>query len=106
MSDRPSIEKDINDIKKTLGQIEKDVKQLRDWISNNERALAGMQETLRHITEEGIARARGDLAQRENELQRLRGTLAQNEKLLGLLNDIDRKQNDIAALEREQEKII
>jgi hypothetical protein len=106
MTDRPSIEQDINDIKRTIGQIDKDVKQLRDWISSNERALAGMPETLRRITEEGMAKARADLAQRENELQRLRGELAQNEKVLHILNSIERKRQDIATLEREQEQIV
>lgn len=106
MSDRATIEKETGDARKTLAQVEKDVKQLRDWIAANERSLNGMQETLRRITEEGIARARSDLAQRENELQRLRGIIAQNDKLINLLNEIDRKQRDITGLEHEQEKII
>ncbi|MBK9710546.1 MAG: FHA domain-containing protein [Kouleothrix sp.] len=106
MSDRPSIEKEIGDTKKTISQLEKDIKQLRDWISGNERSLGGMSETLRRITEEGITRARADLAQRENEMQRQRGSLAENEKLLGLLTEIARKEKDIATLEQEQEKII
>ncbi|HEX9369707.1 MAG TPA: FHA domain-containing protein [Roseiflexaceae bacterium] len=106
MSDRPSIEKEINDTKKSIGQLDKDIKQLRDWISSNERAVGGMPETLRRITEDGITRARADLAQRENDLQRLRGTLAENQKLLGVLTDMERKAQDIATLEQEQEKII
>jgi hypothetical protein len=106
MTDRPAIEKEIADARKSLGQVEKDVKQLRDWIAGNERSLNGMQETLRRITEEGIARARGDLAQRETDLQRLRESLAHNDRLINLLNEIDRKAQDISTLEREQEKII
>lgn len=106
MSDRASIEKEINDVRGNLGRIEKDVRQLRDWISSNERSLGGMQEALRRITEDGIAKARNDLAQRENELQRLRGTLVLNERVLGKLIEIDRKENDISTLEREQERII
>ena len=87
MSDRPSIEKEINDSQQTISQLEKDIKQLRDWISANERAVGGMPESLRRITEDGITRARADLAQRENQMQRLRGTLADQQKLLKLLND-------------------
>src|SRR6476646_4299178 len=105
MSDRPSIEQEIADTKQTISQLEKDIKQLRDWISGNERAVAGMPESLRRITEDGITRARADLAQRENELQRLRGSLADNQRLLNLLIDMDRKARDIATLEQEQEKI-
>lgn len=106
MSDRPSIEKELSDTKQTIGQLEKDIKQLRDWISTNERAVGGMPESLRRITEDGITRARADLAQRENEMQRLRGRLADNQRLLSLLVDMDRKARDIATLEQEQEKII
>jgi hypothetical protein len=65
-----------------------------------------MPESLRRITEDGITRARADLAQRENEMQRLRGRLADNQRLLSLLVDMDRKARDIATLEQEQEKII
>jgi hypothetical protein len=106
MSDRPSIEKELSDTKQTISQLDKDIKQLRDWISTNERAVGGMPESLRRITEDGITRARADLAQRENEMQRLRGRLADNQRLLSLLVDMDRKARDIATLEQEQEKII
>lgn len=106
MSERPSIEKEIADTKQTIGQLEKDIKQLRDWISGNERAVGGMPESLRRITEDGITRARADLAQRENQMQQLRGSLADNQKLLNLLMDMDRKARDIAVLEQEQEKTI
>src|SRR5262245_26341300 len=106
MSDRPSIEKEIADTQQGISQLEKDIKQLRDWISNNERAVGGMPESLRRITEDGITRARADLAQRENQMQQLRGSLADNQKLLKLLLDMDRKARDIATLEQEQEKII
>src|SRR5215211_6193410 len=106
MSDRPSIEKEVSDSKQAISQLDKDIQQLRDWIRTNERAVGGMPESLRRITEDGITRARADLAQRENEMQRLRGTLAENQKLLNLLTDMDRKARDIATLEQEQEKIM
>lgn len=106
MSDRPSIEKEIADTKQALSQLEKDIKQLRDWVNSNERAVGGMPESLRRITEDGITRARADLAQRENEMQRLRGSLADHQRLLNVLVDMDRKARDISTLEQEQEKII
>jgi flagellar biosynthesis chaperone FliJ len=106
MSDRPSIEKEVSDSKQAISQLDKDIQQLRDWIRTNERAVGAMPESLRRITEDGITRARADLAQRENQMQRLRETLAENQKLLNLLTDMDRKARDIATLEQEQEKII
>lgn len=106
MIDRTTFEKEISDTRKSISGMEREIKQLRDWISQNERLIAGMQESLRRITEDGILKARSDLAQRENDLQRARSSLAQNEKLLGKMTDIDRKRRDIAALEQDQERII
>lgn len=106
MIDRTTLEKDINDVRKYIASLEKDIRQLRDWISTNERGISNMQESLRRITEEGILKARTDLAQRENDLQRTRAALAQNEKILGKLSDIERKKRDIASLEQDQERII
>jgi|GEM_PF-1559963 FHA domain len=106
MLDRASIEKEIQDTRKQLAALEKDVKQLRDWVSSNERALAGMNETLRRITEDGISKARADLNLREGDLQRLRGLIVQNEKILARIGDIERKRKDIATLEQEQERLI
>jgi len=106
MIDRTSIEKDIGDLRRSAAGLEKEVKQLRDWIGQNERALPGMPEALRRITEDGLLKARADLALRENELQRLRADLARNERVIGKLTEIERKQRDIVALEQEQERII
>lgn len=106
MTDRPSIEKEITDTRRAISQLDREIKQLRDWISSNERGLGNMNEALRRITEEGIVKARADLAYRENDAQRYRSTLAANERLLGILTDIDQRERDITSLEREQEKII
>ncbi len=106
MSTRPTIEKEINDSKRVIAGLERDIKQLRDWISGNERSLGGMNEALRQITEEGITKARVDLAHKENELQRLRNDVANNQRILNKLEEIERKERDIANLEQEQERII
>jgi hypothetical protein len=106
MTDRASLDKDIADLRRAMGAMEKEAKQLRDWIGQNERALPGMQEALRRITEDGLVKARADLAQRENGLQRMRADLAQSEKILAKLSEIERKQRDIATLEQEQERTI
>ncbi|NJN19306.1 MAG: FHA domain-containing protein [Oscillochloris sp.] len=106
MIDRTSIEKDIGDARRSIAGLEKEVKQLRDWIVQNERSLNGMQEALRRITEDGLVKARADLAQRENTLQRLRADLATQEKIVGKLNEMDRKQREIAQLEQDQERLI
>jgi hypothetical protein len=57
MSDRASIEKEVSDSKQAISQLDKDIQQLRDWIRTNERAVGGMPESLRRITEDGITRA-------------------------------------------------
>lgn len=106
MLDRAAIEKETQDTRKQLAGLEKDVKQLRDWVASNERALNGMNETLRRITEDGIMKARSDLAMREADMQRLRGAVAKNEKILARIGEIARKRKDIATLEEEQERLI
>lgn len=106
MTDRASLDKEIADLRRAMAAMEKEAKQLRDWIVQNERALPGMQEALRRITEDGLVKARADLAQRENALQRMRANLAHNEKILSKLAEIERKQRDIATLEEEQERTI
>lgn len=106
MSPRATIEKEINDSRRTISALEKDVKQIRDWISQSERTLGGMTEALRRITEDSIARARAELADKENTLQRLRNDQAVNERLLNKITDIEKKEQEIARLESEQERII
>ncbi|NNJ11576.1 FHA domain-containing protein [Chloroflexales bacterium ZM16-3] len=106
MLDRAAFEKENQDTRKQLAALEKDVKQLRDWVSSNERALNGMNESLRRITEDGITKARAGLSVREGDLQRLRGVIAKNDKILSRIGDIERRRKDIATLEEEQERLI
>ena len=106
MSDRASLEQEINETKKNITTFDRDCRQLRDWISSNERAVSSQPETLRRITEDGIVRARADLAQRENDMRRQRESLAENERMLAVINEIERKEREITALESEQERIV
>ena len=106
MTDRPALEQAIAENRRMVTQIERDMRQLRDWLANSERTVAGMPDSLRGITEDGIIRARADLSQRENDTRLIRDTLASQERQLALLNEIERKQRDIFNLEREQERII
>lgn len=105
MSDRPTLEKEISDVRRYVAQAERDARQLREWIATNERALASQPESLRTITQDGLIRARGDLGLREEEVRHLRENLAVQERQLALLNEIERKQREINNLEREQERI-
>lgn len=106
MTDRPTLEQAITENRRLVTQIERDMRQLRDWLGTNERTVAAMPDSLRGITEDGIIRARADLNQRENDIRLIRDTLAGQERQLALLNEIERKQRDIFNLEREQERII
>lgn len=105
MSDRPTLEKQISDSRRFVAQAERDARQLRDWIATNERALPSQPESLQTITQDGLIRARGDLGLREEEVRQWRETLMGQERQLALINEIERKQREIANLEREQERI-
>lgn len=105
MSDRPALERVISDTRRSITQVERDMRQLRDWLATNERNVAAMPDSLRRITEDGIVRARSDLALREQEARQLRDTLAAQERRLALMNEIERRTREIQGLEREQERI-
>lgn len=105
MTDRASLEKEINDLRRSVAQVDRDVRQLRDWIATNERALASQPETLRRITEDGLARARSDLGVRDLEMRTLRENLMAAERRMALYTELDRKYRDIQNLERELERI-
>ncbi len=111
MSDRPSIEKELADTQQTISQLEKDIKQLRDWISSNERAVSGMPESLRRITEDGITRARADLAQRDGRYSDSLSLLAEVSNLhaelgsdLGTLITVQRRADILAEAEAPSTK--
>ncbi|HEU4328356.1 MAG TPA: FHA domain-containing protein [Roseiflexaceae bacterium] len=106
MSARPTIEKEIAESQKRITAMEKEIRELRDYINNNERGLGRMSDTLQKITQESITRARADLAHREIEAQRVRDELTQNQRILGKMEEVARKEQEIARLEQEQERII
>jgi len=106
MSARPTIEKEIIEAQRRLAGMDKEIRELRDYINASERGLSRMSDALQKITQEGIGRARADLARRELEAQRLRDELAQNSRLLAKMDEITRKEHEVARMEQEQERLI
>ncbi|MBC8160818.1 MAG: FHA domain-containing protein [Roseiflexaceae bacterium] len=105
MTDRPTLERQIQEARRVIGQLDRELRQLRDWLTTNERAVSSQAAPLRQITEDGIARARTDVAVRDQELQQQRDVLVGHERQLGLITEIERKEREIDNFERERARI-
>ena len=105
MTDRPTLERHIQEARRVIGQLDREQRQLRDWLATNERAVNGQAAPLREITEDGIARARTDLALRDQEMRQQRDALAVYERQFALINEIERKEREIQNFERERARI-
>jgi glucose-6-phosphate-specific signal transduction histidine kinase len=73
--------------------------------SSQERNLRTAPDSVRDITERGLAEARSDLHLKELRAQQLRQDLQSKQVVMTKLNEIERKNQDIETLERERERI-
>lgn len=103
--DRAALEQERDEYLRTITNLETQIKGIRDYITTQERNLRNAAESVRHITERGLAEARSDLSLKEIRLQQVRQDLQATQAVLGKLNEIARKQQDIQTLERERDRI-
>jgi chromosome segregation ATPase len=106
MPNRSVLEQESSDLRKSIANLEAQIKGVREYIAAQERNLRNAAESIRHITERGLAEARSDLHLKEIRLQQLRQDLLTSQAILGKLGEIERKQQDIQTLERERDRII
>jgi FHA domain len=105
MPTRAGLQQEIADAERVAVTLRKEVDEIRRYIQSNEHAMQGQPESLRAITMEALARARADLARKESELQISQTAVAASRQVLVKLEEIERKQQEIAKLERDQETI-
>ncbi len=103
--DRTALEQERDEYLRTITSLETQIRGLRDYITTQERNLRNAAESVRHLTERGLAEARSDLSLKEMRLQQVRQDLLATQTVLGKLNEIARKQQDIQTLERERDRI-
>lgn len=105
MPDKFALEQEREIQRRAINDLEGQIKAVRDYITTQERNLRNAAETVRQITERGLADARSDLSLKEIRLQQLRQDLATTEQTLSRIVAIDRKQQDIQTLERERDRV-
>ena len=105
MINRSVLEQESSDLRRSIANLETQIKGVRDYIATQERNLRNAAESVRHITERGLAEARSDLQLKELRLQQLRQDLLAKQTILSKFGEIERKQQDIQTLERERDRI-
>jgi hypothetical protein len=95
MPTRRGVEQEIAANKQSIAQLEQQLKEIKDYITTNERAWQSASEPLRSITQEGLTKARANLAQQEIDLQRTHADLGRNQKILSTLEAIETLQQYI-----------
>lgn len=105
MATRAGLAQEIAESERAIVGLRKEVDEIRRYISSNEHAMQGQPESLRAITQESLAKARANLARKEAELQAATQVIAANRVILTKLEEMERKQQEIAKLERDQETI-
>lgn len=105
MQTRAGLDQAIAEGQRSLNALRREVDEIRRYISSNEHALSGMPESLRAITQEGLAKARADLARKEGEMQAVQTTLSVHQQQLGKLHEVERKQGEVRKLEQDMATI-
>lgn len=105
MSDRSTLERERDTHAREVATLESQIKSLRDYIATQERNLRSAADSVRDITERGLAEARSELNVKDLRLQQVRQDMQNVQRVLGKISDVERKQRDIQTLEREQGRI-
>jgi hypothetical protein len=105
MTNRPGLEQEIADGRRRVSGLQDEIKAIRGYITSNEHVLQSQPESLRAITQEGLARARANLAQKEFELQSEEQRLADTQRVLAKVIEVERKQHEVQKLERDLETL-
>ncbi len=95
------IQQEIAGQRQSIAALQNEAKAIRGYISANEHVLAGQPESLRTITQEGIARARANLMRIELDLTTAQQGLTGNMQLLTRVQQIESKQTEVQKLERD-----
>lgn len=105
MPTRPGLEQEIADNKRTAAGLQNEIQAIRGYISSNEHVMQSQPESLRAITQEGLAKARANLARKESELQIIQQTIATNQQILAKIDEVERKQAEVRKLEQDLDTI-
>jgi hypothetical protein len=105
MTNRPGLEQEIAEGRRRISGLQEELKAIRGYISSNEHVLQSQPDSLRAITQEGLAKARANLAHKELELQSEEQRVADAQRVLGKAVEVERKQQEVQKLERDLETL-
>ncbi|HWQ13718.1 MAG TPA: FHA domain-containing protein [Roseiflexaceae bacterium] len=106
MTNRAGLEQEIADGRRRVAGLQEEIKAIRGYISANEHVVQSQPESLRAITQDGLARARANLAHKEFELQTEEQRLADAQRVLAKAIEVERKQQEVQKLERDMEALV
>jgi FHA domain len=95
MATKRGTEQDIATNRQTIARLDQQIREVKAFIATNEQTWQNSSEPLRTITQEGLTKARANLAQQEIELQQAHSDLARNEKVAAALGSIETLQQYI-----------
>ncbi len=95
MATKIGMEQEIADNIRQIAELEKQVKEIRDYVVANEHSWQNASEPLRSITQEGVAKARSNLAIKESDLQRVYAERDKNQRILATISSVESLQQYI-----------
>lgn len=95
MPTKRGTEQEIAANKQSIAQLEQQIREIKEYITTSERTWQNASEPLRSITQEGLTKARANLAQQEIELQKVQTDLIRDQKVLTVLESIETLQQYI-----------
>jgi hypothetical protein len=105
MTNRPALEQELAEGRRRIAGLHEELKAIRGYIASNEHVLQSQPESLRAITQEGLAKARANLAHKELELQTEEQRVADGQRVLAKVVELERKQQEVQKLERDLETL-
>ncbi|HMP42526.1 MAG TPA: FHA domain-containing protein [Roseiflexaceae bacterium] len=106
MATRVALEQEMASQRGEIARLEAEVKAVRGYIASNEHVLDGQPESLRAITQDGLARARANLARQEAELHIAQQALAGTQRVLAKLIEVERKQAEVRKYEQDLDNLM
>lgn len=105
MPARSVLEQENNLYRQDIARLEKEIKSIRDFIASDERNLQTAAPDVRSIISESLGKYQISLSQKQGELYRIRQKFEDNQKTLVKMQEIGRKEQELAQLEQREREI-
>lgn len=106
MPARSVLEQENQNHRQDIARLEKEIKSIRDFIASDERNLQTAAPDVRSIISESLGKYQISLSQKQGELYRIRQKFEDNQKTLVKMQEIARKEQEIANLEQRENELL